>query len=86
MGIWGVHKHLDCSIYPHLLISICGFQFRVPGALARVASDALTSTCEEALVWGQVHAAWEVVALVPGRSPFYSEVSSRNNSPCTSLK
>ena len=68
MGIWGVHKHLDCSIYPHLLISICGFQFRGPGALARVASDALTSTCEEALVWGQETGA-PVLALPPAGSP-----------------
>ena len=53
MEIWGVHKHSDCSIYPHPLVSICGFQFRVLGALVHIASDPLTSTCEEALVWGQ---------------------------------
>ena len=73
MGIRGVHKHSDCSTYPHPLVSICGFQFRVLGTLAHVASDPLISTCEEALVWGQETGA-PVLALPPAVSPGVTRV------------
>ena len=49
----GGHKHSDYSTYPHPLVSIFGFQFRVLGAVALVAFDPLKSTFEETLIWGQ---------------------------------